>query len=208
VNESLQILATLAATQVVLNMSPGPNMLLVIQAATHDRRLGLAVAAGIWPIGILWATAGLTGLGAAVTAVPEIGLVMRIACGLYLGWLGVQAVRRSFAPPAGAAGAGPRPMTYAQAFRAGVITNITNPKSTAYYLSVFAATGAFGMTPFEQVAAVVMMPTISFAWNVVLALVVASAPVAGILGRGRPWFDRLAGGVMILFGLKLLTARD
>lgn len=207
-NESLQIIATLAAAQVVLAMAPGPNTLLVFHAAAHDRRLGLAVAAGIWPVGIAWATLGITGLGAAVTSLPALAWTMRIVCGLYLGWLGIQAVRRSFTQPTGVALAAAEPMTFAQAFRAGVVTNITNAKSVAYYLSIFAATGALGLSAFEQAAAVVMMPTISFAWNAVLALLVASAPVAGVLGKGRSWIDRLAGGLMILFGLKLLTSRN
>lgn len=205
--ESFQILATLATAQVVLNMSPGPNMMLVVHASAHDRRLGLAVAAGIWPVGIFWAVAGLAGLGTLLTAVPEVAGAMRIACALYLGWLGIKSIRRSFAEPAGTGAALPEPMTAAEAFRAGILTNITNPKSVAYYMSVFAATGAFGMSAFEQGLAVAMMPTISFVWNVVLAFLVASGPVTRVLSEGRNWFDRLVGAVMIGFGIKLLTSR-
>ena len=204
---SLQIIATLVAAQVVLNLSPGPNMLLVVHAAAHDRRLGYTVAAGIWPVGILWAVAGLAGLGTLLTAVPGLADAMRFACGLYLVWLGAKAIRRSHAP-ASIFTAVTEPMTRAEAFRAGILTNITNPKSIAYYMSIFAATGAYGLSVGEQALAVAMMPTISFLWNVVLATFVSSRPVATVLDRGRSWFDRIAGLTMIGFGAKLLASRS
>lgn len=205
--ESFQILATLLAAQVVLNLSPGPNMMLVAHAASRSRAHGFAVAAGIWPVGIAWAVLGLTGLGAAFTALPGLAEAMRIVCGLYLGWLGIQSVRRSFAEP-GLATPGPATMSLGEGFRAGVLSNVTNPKAIAYYMSIFAATGAQALAPAEQVLAVVMMPTLSFLWNLGLAATVASPPVARILDGGRSWLDRLAGGVMLLFGLKLVFGRD
>jgi threonine/homoserine/homoserine lactone efflux protein len=209
VTGSLQIIATLVAAQIVIAMAPGPNTLLVVHASAHERRLGLAVAAGIWPVGILWAVGGLLGLGTVLTALPEIAEAMRIACGLYLVWLGMRAVRRSFVEPLGIpASAGADVMTAGEAFRAGALSTLTNPKAIAYYLSIFTATGAFALSPPEQALVVILMPTVSSLWYALLATVVASRPVAGVLDRGRGWFDRLAGLTMIGFGAKLLASRN
>ncbi len=205
--ESFQILATLAAAQVVIAMAPGPNTLIVLRAAMRGRRHGLAAAGGIWPVGLTFATLGLLGIGTVFTALPEIAEAMRIACGVYLLWLGVKAIRHSFAETAPSDLADPHAMTAGEAFRSGVFTNLINPKSIAYYVSIFAATGAAALTPAEQVIALVMMPTISFLWYAALALAVASRPVAAVVDRGRSWLDRLAGLTMIGFGLKLLTSR-
>lgn len=206
-SQSFQILATLAAAQVVIAMAPGPNTLIVLHAGMQGRRFGLAAASGIWPVGLLFATAGLLGLGTAISMLPEIAEAMRIACGLYLLWLGARAIRRSFGEGAIAVGTAPATMTSGEAFRAGVLTNITNPKSIAYYMSIFAATGASELGAAEQTAALVMMPTLSFLWYAMLALVVASPPVASMVDRGRSWFDRLAGLTMIGFGTRLLVSR-
>lgn len=205
--ESFQILATLVAAQIAIALAPGPNTLLVAHAATRSRAHGLAVAAGVWPVGLVWAVIGLTGLGAVFAALPGLAETMRLICGLYLIWLGAKAVRRSF----GAAGApldARASMTLAEAFRAGVLSNVANPKSIAYYMSIFAATGAHGLSPALQAVAVVAMPTISALWYTLLALMLASRPVERVLERGRTWLDRLAGGVMILFGLRLVVGRD
>ncbi len=205
--ESFQILATLAAAQIAIALAPGPNTLLVAHAATRSRTHGLAVAAGVWPVGIAWAVIGLTGLGAVFAALPGLAEAMRLVCGLYLIWLGVKAVRRSFGEAAANLDA-PTPMTRAEAFRAGVLSNAFNPKSIAYYMSIFAATGAQTLSAGEQTLAVVLMPTISAVWYVILTFAVASRPVERALERGRTWLDRLAGGVMILFGLRLVAGRE
>lgn len=205
--ESFQILATLAAAQIVIALVPGPNTLLVAHAATRSRAHGLAVAAGVWPVGLLWAVLGLTGLGAVFTALPTLAEAMHLACGLYLLWLGAKTVRRSFADRDVAPTILPA-MTLAGAFRAGVISSVTNPKSIAFYMSIFAATGAADLPVHEQILAAVIMPTISTLWYAVLAATVASPPVGLLLERGRGLVDRIAGGLMILFGLRLVFGRD
>ncbi len=204
--ESFQILATLAAAQVVIAMAPGPNTLVVIHSGMHGRRLGLAAACGIWPVGLAFATLGLLGIGTVLGALPEIAETMRIACGLYLLWLGAAAVRRSFVDDRRAVDA-PRETTVGSAFRAAMLTNLLNPKSIAYYVSIFSATGASALAPGEQAIALVMMPTISFLWYAALALAVASRPVVAVVDRSRSWLDRLAGATMIGFGVKLLASR-
>jgi len=208
VTESLQIIATLAAAQVVIAMAPGPNTLIVVHAGMRGRRLGLAAACGIWPVGFGFATLGLLGIGTVLTALPEIAEAMRIVCGLYLLWLGGKAIRRSFAEGGPFVAATPREMTAGEAFRSGMVTNLMNPKSIAYFMSIFSATGASALSPTEQAIAVVMMPTISFLWYAALAFAVASPPVTAVVDRGRSWFDRLAGLTMIGFGVKLLASRS
>lgn len=204
--ESFQILATLAAAQIAIAIAPGQNTVLVVHAGAHDRRLGLAVAAGIWPVGILWAIASLAGLGTLFEALPQLAEAMRIACGLYLLWLGVKAIRRSFSPHLVTASPS-EAMSAAEALRAGALSTLTNPKAIAYYMSIFTATGAYALSPAEQALAAVLMPTISALWYALLATFVSSRPVAAVLDRGRSWLDRLAGLTMIGFGAKLLASR-
>ncbi len=205
-NETFEILATLFAAQVVIALAPGPNTLIVIHAATRDRRLGLAAAAGVWPVGLLFAGLGLSGLGTLLAAWPHLAEAMRFACAGYLLWLGFGSIRRSFADPA-AMPVPAAPVDFAAAFRAGFFTNLTNPKSIAYWTSIFAATGASDLPLTAQALAVVAMPSISFLWYAVLCLLVASPPVAAVVDRSRGLLDRIAGGIMILFGVRLLAGR-
>lgn len=204
---SFATLATLAGVHLAIAMTPGPNTLIVLANAARDRRLGFAAAAGVWPVGLFWASAGMLGLGALFQAFPQAETALSLACGGYLLWLGLKAVRASAKVAQAGGDSAAAAATPARAFIDGVATNLTNPKTIAYFSSVFAATGALEANAETRLAAIVMMPTIGFLWYVVLTLCVSSGPVARALEAGRVWVDRTTGGLMILFGVKLLAQR-
>lgn len=201
-----RIILTLAAAQLVLAMTPGPNAVLVLQSAFQGRRTGLAAAAGIWPVGVLWATVGLTGLGALMRKAPGSGAVLSLLCAGYLMWLGIRMITRSFGRQSAVAPVpGARPSSF-EAFKAGALSNLTNPKTIAYFTSIFTATGASVLSRTEQVIVMVMMPTISFCWYGALVMLASHAAVRESLARAKSWLDRVAGVVMLGFGVGLCSA--
>jgi threonine/homoserine/homoserine lactone efflux protein len=204
----LATLSALAGVHVVLAMSPGPNTLIVLRNAATARKYGLASAFGIFPAAAFWACAGMLGLGALFRAYPQAETGLSLLCGGYLLWLGFKAIRGSFAPRAAQslpAQGGTRDLR--GAFVEGFLTNLTNPKTIAYVSSVFAATGAFDLPLGWRIAALAMMPTLSFLWYATLALFASSRPMTRLLTSGRGWLDRIAGGLMIAFGVKLIAQR-
>lgn len=201
-----EILGLLAAAHLAAAMSPGANMLLVLRAAGLGRREGLVAAAGFWPAGVLWSAAGLAGLGAVIATMPWIETALRVVCGLYLGWIGIGMIRASLVPRVVAAGAGQR-VSLRRLYLEGFITNLSNPKSIAYFTSVFAATGAFSLSLPMQAVAVLLLPTIGFCWYGLLALTASSGPTRRLIGSSGPWLQRIAGTVMIALGVRLLVQR-
>jgi threonine/homoserine/homoserine lactone efflux protein len=209
VSEPLATLGALAGVHALVAMSPGPNALIVLRNAARARRLGVASAAGIFPAAAFWASAGMLGLGALFHAFPQVEAALSFVCGAYLVWLGVKALRATFAPAAPRPEAEPAPAASSlrQAFVEGALTNLTNPKTIAYVSSVFAAVGVFDLPLGWRLVALAMMPTMSFAWYATLALAVSSGPMTALLTKGRAGLERVAGGLMILFGVKLLAQR-
>lgn len=203
----LATLLTLLGVHLLMVMTPGPNTLIVLRNAARDRRLGLASAVGILPVATFWMSAGLLGLGALFRAFPRVETALSLICGAYLLWLGFKALRASFAERALSAPPASARTTMARAFGEGFVTNLTNPKTIAYVSSVFAATGATDMPLGWQIAAIVTMPAISLVYYVGLALFASSRPVAAFLDGGRAWLDRIVGGLMLGFGLKLIAQR-
>jgi len=201
---SLQIILMLAAAQVAIAMAPGPNTVLVAQSAMHGRKYGFIVAVGVLPIGVFWAVFGLIGMGALSSAFPKFETILHYACGTYLCWLGVKSVHRSFKEPSIDVSA--NRLSTSEVFWAGILSNITNPKTIAYYATIFTATGAFALSMTYQLIAVVMMPVISFLWHITLAMLVSHKSMQKFFGNARHWLDRIAGLVMIGFGVRLLVA--
>ncbi|MFT0860959.1 LysE family translocator [Ancylobacter sp. G4_0304] len=107
--------------------TPGPTNTLLATAGASDglgRALMLvpAEAAGYL---IAITTLGLA-LGPMVTAVPALGLALRVAVGLYLIWMALKLWR------GGAANAGERVITPARVF----LTTLLNPKAMVFALGV------------------------------------------------------------------------
>ena len=200
-----QTLLLLASVQVAAVLSPGPNTMMVVQNAARDRRLGFVTAAGCWPAGAVWATIGLAGLGSVLAAAPWLTTTLHIVCGAYLVVLGLKAILRSFRPAGAEAAAGAT--TWRQAFAAGFFTNATNPKSIAWYMSVFSATGALTLPLWGQAVAILLLPSMGTIYYVSLALLVSSGPARRLFGRASRWLDRVAGAAMLFFGMRLLVAR-
>lgn len=144
-----------AGVAAIINVTPGLDTLLVLRTSVaHGKAAGLHAALGILTGCLAWGLATAVGLTALLTASRFAYDTLRIAGAAYLTWLGVSALWRSRrgraarstredAPvpdPKGAeddrqpAAAGPRGRL--AAFRAGLGTNLLNPKAGIFYMSL------------------------------------------------------------------------
>lgn len=205
-NSTFQILLLLATAHLFTVMSPGPNQALVLAAGARSRGAGLLVALGAWPAGATWAALGLAGMGEVIRNAPWLELAIRIACGLYLLYLGARMLRLSFVDR-GVGKAAAEETAPWRLFMMGFFSNLSNPKAIAWYASIFTVAGAYDLAWQWQIVAIFGMPAIGFSWNSMLVFVVSSGPVRRLYNRAVRWIDRVSGGVLVVFGLKLLAAR-
>jgi threonine/homoserine/homoserine lactone efflux protein len=180
-------------------MSPWPNAFMVLQNAAQSRKLGLMTSAGIVPATLIFAITGLAGIGAIMATQPWIKLAMSLCCGLFLFYLGIRQIIASFSQKQ-AITEKTTQISYRQAFLSGFITNITNPKTIAYFMGIFAATKAFEL-PFVYQVIIVLT------WYSVLALLASSKTAGAFITKSGAWFNRISGVVMIGFGVELLLER-
>lgn len=162
--ETFQIVATLAAAQVVLAMAPGPEAHLVATATALGRRHGRAVLAGLWTAALAWAGLAMVVLVVLLDMLPALAPLASLAGGLHLAVLGVAAVRRAFADAPAAAPPAPR-----DAPCPGFHDGFHAARSIAYWLAVFAVTGARDLDLDRGLLVVVCLPTLAVAWTALLA---------------------------------------
>jgi len=184
--------------------SPGPNVLVVIRTAiAESRRAGLFCAAGVATGGAIWAGGAALGLGLVIANLPIAYDALRVLGGLYLVYLGVRTARSVAgweAPP----GVQPR-ASGRRAWRRGLLTNLSNPKAAVFFTSVFATLLPADSSLALRIAAVAVIVVDALLWHALLAVVLSSPPAQARYLRARPWIDRVAGVVMIAFGLRLAT---
>lgn len=199
------------AAAVLITLSPGPDNLMVLSLGiARGARKGMAFGIGC-AAGCLSHTAlAALGISAAIAASPSAFLALKVAGGLYLIWLGVQALRSTGGISVGADAAGNRSESAASLFAKGMIANAINPKVILFFLAFLPQ---FVDVDRGDVAA----QTVQFG----LIFTVQSALIFGAIGRfagglgrwlGRvpkagTWLDRAAGSIFILLGLRLMAVQ-
>jgi len=194
---------------VLITASPGPDNLLVLSTGmSRGRRHGIAFGLGC-ATGCLSHTAlALAGVSALVAASPTAFTALRWAGGLYLVWLGVQALRHAGQSSLGRTAASTE--TPGRLFAKGLVANAINPKVVLFFLSflpqfVQPAQGSVGL----QIGLLGLLFTLQAA--VLFGLLGFFAGSVGGWLQRRPgaglWLDRVAGLLFVGLGLRLILSR-
>jgi threonine/homoserine/homoserine lactone efflux protein len=207
---TLPQLAGFLAAAILVTLAPGPDNLMVLSLGmARGRRAGVAFGLGC-ALGCLNHTLlAALGVSALLAASPAAFTALKVAGGLYLVWLGVQAIRNA-RPVAAPAAARTREESAGRLFVKGLVANAINPKVILFFLAflpqfVDAGRGRAGWqiaqlgVVFTGVAVVVFGAIGWFAGSIGERL--ARRPAVGT------WLDRVAGGVFVALGLRLLAVR-
>ena len=187
-------------------VSPGPNFILVTNTALgQSRRAGLLTALGVATGSGLFALAGLVGLLVLVHSIPYFALITRFVGGGYLAWIGFDMLRhcRSTKTPAAATTA-PREPSPLASYRIGLLTNLTNPKAWAFYLSLFALLMNPDFPLWGKVVLNIAMFVISFAWYAIVAVLISSRRFQPVFLGLQPVIQGTLGVLLVVLGGKIL----
>lgn len=203
---SLQQLAAFLLASVLITLAPGPDNLMVLSLGmARGRKAGIAFGLGCAAGCLNHTLLAALGVSALILASPLTFLALQLAGGLYLVWLAVNALRHAQAGSAPASGIAAE--SGRQLFLKGLLANAINPKVILFFLA-FLPQFVDLRTPH---------PDWQMAWLGVL-FTVQAALVFGLIGwfadtlgerlLHKPlwslWLQRLAGGVFMLVGLRLL----
>ncbi|MFE3651410.1 LysE family translocator [Streptomyces sp. NPDC057579] len=214
-----------AGVAALLNVTPGLDTMLVLRTSiAHGRTGGRAAALGILTGCLAWGLATAVGLTAVLTASRLAFDVLRIGGALYLVWLGGsalwQARRRAGSGaagdaaaadttpvPASAASAGTAAHGRRAAFRAGIGTNLLNPKAGIFYMSLIPQfiphdTPAFG--PTLLLTAIDVLELALWYWAVTAAAAALGERIRRPAFRRR--MEQISGLAFLGFAANLLVA--
>ena len=173
---------------------------------TATRSAGVAAALGIAAGAGIWSSSALIGLSVAFTHVTWLYNALTLVGGAYLLYLAFKLLRPS-RPSSEAVGTRPAVVTTdAQAFRLGLLTNLTNPKAVIFYGSIFAALIPPTAPASLKLGSIGVIVINSAAWHSAFAWLFSTTRVQKIHHRAGPWIDRGSGAIFGLLGIWLLTS--
>ena len=202
-------LLTVAGIWAIAVATPGPNFFIVAQSALSGSRIAaFAAVAGVSTGTLIWGLAGWLGISALFAAAPTAYIILKLAGGAYLLFLGLRllwSTRRPTNLDSGQAAASH--VTSSASYRLGLMTNLANPKSAIFVTSVFATALPIDANWTEGLAAVAIIVTVSVGWYALVALVLAQPRISSAYLRARRIIDGVTGLIFAGFGMRLLLAQ-
>jgi threonine/homoserine/homoserine lactone efflux protein len=199
-------LAAFLAVALVVICTPGPDTALTVRnSLLGNRRAGIFTALGVSTGQLVWTLAASIGIAALLVASEPAFQALKLVGAAYLIWLGMQTLwsvvrRRSRARDS----APRRAVSPRQAWRQGVLSNLGNPKSAAFFTSLLPQ---FGDSFVVLLALGLLYSALTLTWLTGYAVVVARAGDLLRRERVRRSLDAVTGAVLVAFGIRLATER-
>ncbi len=201
----LPAILTVALVHFLALMSPGPDFIVIMRnSIVYSRRSGIYTAMGLGLGLFVHITYSLIGIGVVIAQSIILFSILKFFGAGYLIFIGYKAFK---APrPAEATANVERAESHLskhKAFSTGFLTNVTNPKVTLFFLSLFTLV-VRPETPFfvklvmsgEMVGATVL-------WFSLVAVIASHRALKKRIGKIQYYAEKIMGVLLVALGLRL-----
>jgi len=191
----------------LLNVTPGPDMALVMGRAMRDgTRAGAVAALGIGAGAFVHIAAAAVGLSVLIASSALAFTVIKWVGAAYLIVVGLRLLLSS---SGGSEGTGPLPpASLRSVFLQGFLTNVLNPKVALFFLA-FLPQFIDRDAPSKALAFVVLglaFNVTGTAWNLAVAWAASRMARLPAFAAARSWLDRVLGALFLGLGVRLALA--
>ncbi|MEG0100697.1 LysE family translocator [Citrobacter sp.] len=192
----------LALAHFVALLSPGPDFFLLVGYAVRYRMRGSAgLCVGIAIGNGLYILLAIIGWGI-LRQLPLLFTVIELLGALYLLWIGSLLIRSR-----------PQTLTRADAqstcpafgkqLLLGLGSSLLNPKNALFYLALMTALLGPSVTLLQQAVSGIWMSSVVLFWDLLIVMFIGLPQIQQRLTKGILWIERIAGGVLIVFGIAI-----
>jgi len=182
-------------------ISPGPDFVVALRnSLQYSRKTGIWTALG-FALGVLvHVSYCVAGIALVIAQSPTLFNIIKIGGGLYLIFMGIQALR---APEENFAFEEEikKDVPWYVGLKIGFITNVLNPKATLFFLSIFTVL-LKPETPFWVTFTTgALMVLNTFLWFVIVAYLFTQKKVRQVYIRKQGLMHKILGTILIILGI-------
>ena len=186
-------------------LSPGPNLLIVVQSSlSSGRAAGIAAGLGVAVGDAIYAALGLFGMAALIAESGDLFAVVKVAGGLYLLWLAWRMLKGGSAARIDVDAAKPGAAT-ANLFVRGLVTDLANPQTVLFFASIFAVTLTPTTPAWAKALSWLGIVAVSATWRSLLSFAFSRRRIRTLYARSQRAIERFAGVAFAAFGAKLIV---
>ena len=189
----------LALAHFVALLSPGPDFFLLVGYAVRYRMRGSAgLCVGIAFGNGLYILLAIIGWGI-LRQLPLLFTIIELLGAIYLLWIGSLLIRSR---PQTLTGADARSTCpgFGKQLLLGLGSSLLNPKNALFYLALMTALLGPSVTLLQQTMSGIWMTSVVLFWDLLIVMFIGLPQIQRWLTRGILWVERIAGGVLIIFG--------
>ena len=200
----LPIFLTVALAHFLAVISPGPDFLMITRnSLIYSRRTGIYSAIGLG-LGILvHITYSLVGIGLIISKSIILFNTIKLLGAAYLIYIGYKSLTSKSSKTNIAVGEQRKDINKLAAVRIGFITNVTNPKATLFFLSLFTLI----VTPTTPMIIKILMGAemsiVTSLWFIFVAYLTSHHLVKSRIGGIQHFAEKFIGIVLIALGIKV-----
>ncbi|MCO4135642.1 LysE family translocator [Citrobacter portucalensis] len=189
----------LALAHFVALLSPGPDFFLLVGYAARYRMRGSAgLCVGIAFGNGLYILLAIIGWGI-LRQLPLLFTVIELLGALNLWWIGSLLVRSRPQTLTGTDAQSTCP-GFGKQLLLGLGSSLLNPKNALFYLALMTALLGPSVTLLQQTMSGIWMTSVVLCWDLLIVMFIGLPQIQRRLSRGILWVERIAGGVLIIFG--------
>ena len=196
---------------VLLNITPGPDMLYIVgRSSTQGWRAGAAAALGVAAGCVVHIVAAALGLSAILAASATAFTILKIIGAAYLVYVGISLILSSRSSRRAGRVVALAPVTLRTVFVQGFLTNVLNPKVALFFLA-FLPQFIDSDAPSKPLAFLFLGAVFNFngtLWNLLVGWSAARFTVGIERSKLAVWFNRCIGGLFVYLGVRLVFARQ
>ncbi|WP_201508954.1 LysE family translocator [Psychrobacter alimentarius] len=206
----LSIFITVGLAHFLALLSPGPDFVLIVKSAIkNDSKDAIGVALGITSANAVYIGLCLIGVGSILAASAPIMIILKIIGGLFLMYLGLQALRArkdvyDQFQVAQSAHSNIAKTTFLKEFTAGFLSGIFNPKNLLFYLSLFTVVLTPEISFMFKLGLGIWMTVVVFAWDTAVIFLLSTRKVRAKFTQVAYYIDKVTGALLGVIGLTIV----
>lgn len=203
------IFATVALAHFLALISPGPDFVILVKSAVkNESKKAIGVALGISTANALYIALCLIGVGSLLASSVYIMIGLKVAGGLFLIYLAVQALRAKKSDYASLSAQvnikEKQETTFFKEFIVGFMSGILNPKNILFYLSLFTVVLTKDVSLTFKIILGVWMTSLVFIWDSAIVFLLSGDNVRRKFAKLSYYIDKVTGAILGLVGFTIV----
>jgi len=207
----LGIFLTVVFAHFLALISPGPDFVILVKSAVkNDSKKAIGVAFGISIANALYIALCLVGVGSLLASSVYMMVGLKVAGGLFLVYLAVQALRAkksdyaSLSVPVNKNEVGNT--TFLKEFMIGFMSGILNPKNVLFYLSLFTVVLTKDVSLTFKVMLGIWMTLVVFLWDAAIVHLLSGDRIRRKFTKLAYYIDKATGAILGAVGVAIVKS--